>query len=627
MDKKRTGRTVRGPARIVFPLGKFLERLHQCIGGSGPIVPSRSTECPAFGRDHPDHELSAGDFRVEYLWSHIMKKFDDGKPSDAKRDAALASMMEAENQCSSVPSRVARARNDCRAEIPTLSQFCTIDALIHTASRKISLVLGDFRWADALDYVGFGPGATTNLPRSRADLWYKFGVVPQASTACVPLVNAYLGRCNPLWKRALLEEGGVCYSILDANKVTTVPKNYKTDRPIAIEPQWNMFFQKGIGGLLRSRLRSVAVDLNDQSVNRDRAMLGSKNGSLATIDLSNASDTVSRWLVHELLPADWVAAMERCRSPYSVLPSGERILLRKFSSMGNGFTFELESLIFWAISSAVVQFVRKDSKLKDHRVSVYGDDIIVPVDCYDPVCEALIALGFTPNREKSYAAGPFRESCGMHAFNGHDVTPFYIRKPVDTLQDLFLLHNNLVRWAGLRYSGARDGSLQELARWVRSFAPAEWRRPRLPDGYGDGAFIGSFDECRPNASQLPRSKKTPWYGGGGFEIEVWVEKPTRFDTRRALRALSRGLNPRFEDTPRLLRSLWHQHVYSTAEARDLSRRARFQSDAPKDVSISRGAYGVSRVYVWKWNDLSPWVDFQDDMCMDPPSGDPSTNTV
>jgi hypothetical protein len=85
--------------------------------------------------------------------------------------------------------------------------------------------------------------------------------------------------------------------MVSGNNVDWVPKNYKTDRTIAIEPDWNMFLQKGLGGLLRRRLRRVGQDLNDQSTNRFCAAVGSIDGSLATLDMSMASDTVAYRLV------------------------------------------------------------------------------------------------------------------------------------------------------------------------------------------------------------------------------------------------------------------------------------------------------------------------------------------
>jgi len=201
-----------------------------------------------------------------------------------------------------------------------------------------------------------------------------------------------------------------------------------------------------------------------------------------------ASDTLSFELVSFLLPNDWWWALEQARSPVGVLPSGERIVYQKFSSMGNGYTFELESLIFWAICQQVCSANVNET---DSRVLVYGDDLVVPTDKADEVCRRLWQAGFTPNASKTYSSGPYRESCGKHYFLGHDITPFYVRRPVRSLDQLFLVHNNVYRWSE-RCSVDLTSVLNKLKR----LAPAKWREPRLPDGYGDGAFIGAVDELR-----------------------------------------------------------------------------------------------------------------------------------
>jgi hypothetical protein len=89
----------------------------------------------------------------------------------------------------------------------------------------------------------------------------------------------------------------------------------------------------------------------------------------------------------------------------------------KFSSMGNGCTFGLESLIFAAAARAV----------GSRDFCVYGDDIIIETELYEPLVTLLSALGFTTNSEKSFNQGPFRESCGVDAYLGTDITPFYVR--------------------------------------------------------------------------------------------------------------------------------------------------------------------------------------------------------
>lgn len=609
MGKKSRRDAKHRSTRVNLPLGRFLYLLHQSIGGSGPKIGPGKSECAAFRRDHPDHTLTVEEFKTEYLWGHIMRKFDDGKTSDNKKQKALKALLDAEESCKTSYRGYQALRRSCRPLFYDHDgRGVTMDAVMHMASRKIERLLGDFRWQAMISHVGFGPGATTLLPKRSADLWFKFREVPEASTPCVPLVRWYLMHYAPLWRQSLWENKGATYVKRDSNKVVTVPKNSETDRPIAIEPQWNMFFQKGIGGFIRHRLQKVGVNLDDQRRNQRMALAGSLDGRSATIDLSSASDTVSRWLVHELLPADWVAAMERCRSQYSVLPSGERILLRKFSSMGNGYTFELESLIFWAVSTTVTQFACKGDLLKDRRVGIYGDDIIVPVEAYGPLSEVLTALGFTLNAEKSFADGPFRESCGTHAYNGTDVTPFYIRRPVRSLKELFLLHNNLVRWAARNPYGVRDARVREVVNWLRSFAPAKWRKPRLCDGYGDGAFIGSFDECTPSheavhACQTTRAVPTwPRKAKGGLEgwrIRVRIPRlaPIEFEGKQ------------LEDDARLLRSLWALRL--TREAERLNADwIPFQEFTGMIPSKEAGVV-VRTLHVVQWHEMGPWFDYHE----------------
>jgi hypothetical protein len=92
--------------------------------------------------------------------------------------------------------------------------------------------------------------------------------------------------------------------------------------------------------------------------------------------------------------------------------------------MGNGYTFELETLIFVLLSICACDEVGVSSK----DVSVYGDDIIIPVEAYDVLKEVLETCGFTINEDKSYHEGPFRESCGEDYFRGINVRPFLVRE-------------------------------------------------------------------------------------------------------------------------------------------------------------------------------------------------------
>jgi hypothetical protein len=139
-----------------------------------------------------------------------------------------------------------------------------------------------------------------------------------------------------------------------------------------------------------------------------------------------------------------------------------------FSSMGNGFTFELESLLFYAITRVLA----KASGIKG-RISVYGDDIICPVRLVPRLKRMLAFLGFRLNSKKTHYKGFFRESCGIHIYKGLDVTPFYIRREVSTHSDLILHLNHFLEWStrygtGFNYEFFVDQSHMEFhRRWAQ----------------------------------------------------------------------------------------------------------------------------------------------------------------
>jgi hypothetical protein len=116
--------------------------------------------------------------------------------------------------------------------------------------------------------------------------------------------------------------------------------------------------------------------------------------------------------------------------------------------MGNGFTFELESLLFYAIAKATAYFTGTSG-----TISVYGDDIIIPSQMYHDLTFVLKILGFSVNPDKSFSEGPFRESCGGHFYNGTRVTPFYIRGPITDIHTLIVTANAVRKWAEYEYSG------------------------------------------------------------------------------------------------------------------------------------------------------------------------------
>jgi len=96
--------------------------------------------------------------------------------------------------------------------------------------------------------------------------------------------------------------------------------------------------------------------------------------------------------------------------------------------MGNATTFPVESLVFWAICSASLQY---HGFHQPGAVFVFGDDIIVPAEMAEVVINDLESFGLVVNRTKSFWRSNFRESCGVDAFNGVNVTPVRWKTSVD----------------------------------------------------------------------------------------------------------------------------------------------------------------------------------------------------
>lgn len=228
-------------------------------------------------------------------------------------------------------------------------------------------------------------------------------------------------------------------------RVVVVPKTQKAPRVIAVEPVCMQYAQQALSQWLVRRLESrlpTAGHLNfkDQSVNQAMATEASRWGNYATLDLSEASDRVSKEIVWDMLESvpmfrDWVFA---CRSRRASLPSGEVLTLNKFASMGSALCFPIESMVFFTIIIAS-RLIRAGNFPTWQTVSdaaqsvyVYGDDLLVPADEARSISDDLESQGLKVNQHKSFWTGKFRESCGVDSYDGVQVTPVYLRSDCPT---------------------------------------------------------------------------------------------------------------------------------------------------------------------------------------------------
>jgi hypothetical protein len=229
------------------------------------------------------------------------------------------------------------------------------------------------------------------------------------------------------------------YSVVDANRFFTVPKDALKDRGCCVEASSSLAYQLAVGKVLKGRYQKrFGVDLRyGKEVHMTLARHASVSGSHATIDLSNASDTICYNVVKLILPEDWFNLLNSLRAPYTQLDD-KKVRLEKFTSMGNGFTFELETIIFRTLCDTVVDY--------SGETWCFGDDIIVPTANAEDVLSALRFFGFTPNEGKTFTKGNFRESCGGDYFKGVDVRPYHLEELPDEPRKWVSLANGLRRW-------------------------------------------------------------------------------------------------------------------------------------------------------------------------------------
>lgn len=290
----------------------------------------------------------------------------------------------------------------------------------------------------------FGPGASYGVRGSHAA--QKISQSMTCTASSYPLVRKLRGR-NPYFARFDCENGDDGTTVVRGSRLTTVPKNEDTMRTIAIEPSGSMALQLAAGRYLEGVLRSLGLDISKQQPkNKAYAKRGSVTGGLATIDLKSASDMISPELVRLLFPKEWFNLLMRLRSPEIELPDGTWMQLNMISTMGNGFTFPLMTLIITALIYGYrAQHGGPAIYLDWSDTCVYGDDVIVPTHEYQPICDVLTAAGFVINHDKSYRAGPFRESCGGDYYEGVDVTPFYVKALANDSQ-VYIAINQVVEW-------------------------------------------------------------------------------------------------------------------------------------------------------------------------------------
>ena len=280
------------------------------------------------------------------------------------------------------------------------------------------------------------------------------------------------------------------------SRLLAVPKTAKGPRLIAAEPTAHQWCQQFIKRYLEERLIGLFgtkfVSFKNQGLSQELVTKASLDRSLATVDLSSASDRLTCWVVERAFRRNQplLRALHATRTRWTVDCVDKKqppnyFVTKKFASQGTAVTFPIQSIIFLIIALTASGFIaRRPEDFFCNKgfysplgrfsdvVRVFGDDIIIPEHGYESLCRLLHLLGLKVNQDKSFVKGHFRESCGMDAYKGFNVTPI---KPKCIEATGPQSRQSLVDYA----NNLHQAGLWHAAQAVESMLP-DWVRKNLP---------------------------------------------------------------------------------------------------------------------------------------------------
>lgn len=436
------------------------------------------------------------------LRDSLLKKFNqEDNPSDSACSAALEKFEAVNKRCQDW-SLVLESTYDewlINAVKAEIDNFWFI--------RGDSPLISDYR---ALYLRGrAGPGASISARGN--DFYTKMFDSPLSSTEGLPWLWERCCSMSDLRYEAEASRSRHGFTVVECSNYSFVNKTSTVARGICTEPTINMWFQLGVASVLEERLKLFwDRDLsNQQAKNGELARVSSVSDALCTIDLESASDSISLSMLRHMLPRSFMAVLEKFRCSKTRLPTGRELELGMVSTMGNGYTFPLQTMLFSAVVRGVARVV--GCKLDDSNFGVFGDDIVCPSHLYRTVARVLSILGFTVNASKSFVEGPFRESCGADFFKGVNVRGVYI-KQLRVKQDFLVAINALNRWS------AKTGVfLNQTVCYLAEFSGPFWP---VPFDVADDAGIHT-PSC-----YVPQLQKRSRYGV--IHYKMWTPREYAF---------------------------------------------------------------------------------------------------
>jgi hypothetical protein len=232
-----------------------------------------------------------------------------------------------------------------------------------------------------------------------------------------------------------------------------IHKNIEILRSIGAQPTCSGMLQLGVHNIGRRLLMKVGIDLGDQNWNQKLALEGSRDWDnadpLCTLDKTRASNMIAREILLFFPPA-WAKLLRRIRSTHYDAPpeiGGGNHEYQLFAGMGNGTTFFVETLLFFAMAYATCEDKSVEEFVSKRQYAVYGDDVILRRRHAKRYMRLAHWFGFKFGANKTFLTGKFRESCGADYYEGVNVRPAYVKseggQPQMEQLDLIGVHNTL----------------------------------------------------------------------------------------------------------------------------------------------------------------------------------------
>jgi hypothetical protein len=365
-----------------------------------------------------DYESDPSKFKADYQLQSIFKRYRF--ESDLYSDQELTEMSIKDFHLTQ--DRLALVNLD---SLPDTTQ-----RVLDYAASYVSHVLGPYSGEEHRSLCRFGRKASVGIPARMACEAARWELPISGSREQISWFDSEMSEVKCVQDYWAAQQGSdrvrSTYQETSSLTLTLVPKTFKSLRAIMPNTTIGSYMSFGLGEMMRTRLKRVGLDIRTlQKRHRKLARSASRDNKLVTADLSKASDSITDALVKRLFPPDWYEILCQSRIREVSLPDKSVVQSLTFCTMGIGYTFPLQTLVFLSLLKAIeaIMFRRRGRKL----CSVYGDDMIYHRRLHTGVMLHFERVGFVLNVDKTFCDRNFRESCGGDYFHGVDVRPFQPR--------------------------------------------------------------------------------------------------------------------------------------------------------------------------------------------------------